>query len=100
MIFDLNMTLVPTLYKLLNNETFSYLVDNIIRFKDNEHYATHLDFSNNEIGDKGAKFLTKLIEFDKSKIIYFDLSNNSISEKGIKVLHESSAKTAKSLEKK
>ena len=49
----------------------------------------HLDLSSNNIGDEGAKYLSQSIGYHMSKLRHLDLSSNNIGDEGAKYLSES-----------
>ena len=49
----------------------------------------HLDLSHNQIGNHGARYVSKILDGDKSILKHLDLSNNKISSEGGKYLARS-----------
>lgn len=55
----------------------------------NNNSITYLDLSHNQIGNHGARYISKILDGDSSILEHLDLSNNKISSEGGKYLARS-----------
>jgi hypothetical protein len=83
--FCQNLTILKLSENLIDDDILRIVMTGVI----NNRSITTLDLSHNQIGNHGARYISKIIDGDNSILEHLDISNNKISTDGGKYLARS-----------